>query len=177
MNPPRVDLQLSGPQAAAIESLRHEFAQVSDPHVEGRVRHPLDEILLIALCSVLSDNDSCTDMEVFAQTQLDWRRSFLTLSNSAPSHDVFRNVLMALQPAALVEILQRWSGELGGGQHLAIDGKALRGTYDGEAGKMSRACHAGLGQRAGHQRRAGDLPGEEQRTGGAAARGVRPLRR
>lgn len=134
MKRPHSDRQLSSSQAAAIESLRQEFSRLPDPRVEGRVRYRLDEVLLIALCAVLSDNDSYTDMEVFAETQLDWLRSFLPLSHGAPSHDVFRNVLMALQPTALVEILQRWSAELSG-QHIAIDGKALRGTYDGEAGK------------------------------------------
>jgi hypothetical protein len=38
-------------------------------------------------------------MEDFALTQLAWLRGFLVLENGAPSHEVFRNVLLALAPA------------------------------------------------------------------------------
>lgn len=40
-------------------------------------------MLMIALCSMLSDNDGFTDMEVFAQTQMPWLRTFLTLEHGA----------------------------------------------------------------------------------------------
>ena len=80
----------------------------------GRVVHRLDEVLMIALCATLSDNDAFTDMEAFAKSQLDWLRTFLPLKAGAPSHDVFRNVFMALRPQSLLDILSDWCGELGG---------------------------------------------------------------
>ena len=69
----------------------------------GRIIHRIDEVVMIALCSILSDNDAFTDMEVFATSQLDWLRTFLPLENGAPSHDVFRNVFIALRPEAELE--------------------------------------------------------------------------
>lgn len=147
-----LSLSLANPHAAALEALRSQLATIPDPRTRGRVRHRLDEVLIIALCSVLCDNDSFTGMEAFAQTQLDWLRTFLTLENGAPSHDVFRNVLMALKPGALEDILRQWSGDLGG-KHIAIDGKALRGTYDAEAGRcqvhVMRAWVSDMGISAG----------------------------
>ena len=114
-------------QAAAIENLRARFAQLPDRRMQGRVIHRIDAVVMIALCSMLSDNDSFTDMEAFAKSQLEWLRTFLSLENGAPSHDVFRNVFMALRPQALLDILADWCGELGG-RHIAIDGKSLRGS-------------------------------------------------
>ena len=134
MNPALSLLPLSVSQLVALQKLRSLFALLPDSRVSGRVLHRLDEVLMVAFCSILSDNDSFTDMETFATTQMSWLLGFLTLKNGAPSHDVFRHVFMALRPEALVGILQQWCGELGG-KHIAIDGKALRGTYDAGAGK------------------------------------------
>lgn len=91
---------------------------------------------MIAFCSMLSDNDNFTDMEVFAQTQLDWLRTFLTLKNGAPSHDVFRTLFMAIEPAELTSILSQWCGDLDS-RHVAIDGKVLRGAINSESGRST----------------------------------------
>jgi predicted transposase YbfD/YdcC len=85
---------------------------------------------------MVSDCEDYTDMGFFAQSQLPWLRRFTPLLNGAPSHDVFRNVFMALQPGALLAVMQQWVGELGG-KHLAIDGKVSRGAKDPETGKSS----------------------------------------
>lgn len=121
-------------QLAAVDKLRARFALLPDPRMPGRVVHRMDEVLMIALCSVLSDNDAFTDMEAFAKSQLNWLRRFLPLKGGAPSHDVFRNVFMGLRPQALLDILASWCGELSGRQ-IAVDGKSLRGS-DSPAAKV-----------------------------------------
>jgi predicted transposase YbfD/YdcC len=152
MKPSSIPAPLSPGHSQALQSLRERFAALPDSRVPGRTLHRLDEVLMIAFCSLLSDNDGFTDMEIFAQTQLPWLRTFLPLENGAPSHDVFRNVFMMLRPQALVSILQEWCGDLCG-KHIAIDGKALRGTYDAGAGKclvhVLRAWVSEMGLSAG----------------------------
>jgi predicted transposase YbfD/YdcC len=144
---------LTDDNLAAIERLRSRFARLPDQRMAGRVEHRLDEVLLIAFCSILSDNDAYTDMEAFARSQMVWLRTFLPLINGAPSHDVFRNVFMALQPQALLNILSEWCGELAG-EHVVIDGKALRGTAATATGKsmvhVLRAWVHAAGISAGH---------------------------
>lgn len=125
---------LSDTQQQTLQLLQARFSQLPDARQPGKVLHRFDEVLIIALCAVLCDCDAFTDMEDFAQTQLAWLRSFLVLENGPPSHDVFRNVLLALKPQALLDILTGWCGELTG-RHIAIDGKALRGTYNAENGR------------------------------------------
>lgn len=115
------------PPVSPLELLRARFATIPDPRQAGRVHHRLDEVLMIAFCSMLSDNDAFTDMEAFAQTQLPWLRTFLSLPHGPPSHDVFRNVFIALRPQAMLDILADWCGDLAGRQ-IKIDGKALRGS-------------------------------------------------
>ncbi|MFT5405312.1 MAG: hypothetical protein ACI9DF_004159, partial [Verrucomicrobiales bacterium] len=100
----------------------------------GRIIHRIDEVVMFALCSILSDNDAFTGMETFAKSQLDWLLTFLPLEKGAPSHDVFRNVFIALRPESLLTILSDRCGGLDGKQ-IAIDGKSLRGSDSLAAGK------------------------------------------
>lgn len=67
------------------------FATLPDERIAGRVLHPLPEVLLTALCAMISDCESYTDMESFARSQLDWLRQFIPLRHGPPSHDVFCN--------------------------------------------------------------------------------------
>lgn len=113
----------SGP----FELLRARFAAVPDARSTGCVLHTIDEVLIIALCSMLSDNAAFTDMEQFARSQMPWLRTFLPMPHGPPSHDVFRNVFMAIKPEALLLIMADWCGDLSSHQ-IMIDGKALRGT-------------------------------------------------
>lgn len=121
---------------APLTRLHELFAALPDPRVSGRVLHRLPEVLLVALCAMVSDCEDYTDMGIFAHSQLEWLRRFTPLVHGAPSHDVFRNVFMSLKPDALLEVMQQWVGELGG-KHLAIDGKVSRGAKDPATGKSS----------------------------------------
>lgn len=119
-----------------ILRLKQLFATLPDPRVIGRVLHPLPEVLLVALCAMVSDCEDFTDMGHFAESQLAWLRQFIPLHNGAPSHDVFRNVFLALRPDALLEIMELWVGELDGKQ-VTIDGKVSRGAKDSATGRSS----------------------------------------
>ena len=125
---------LTSDQLESLVKLKRLFATLPDGRQPGKVAYPLPEVLMMALCAMLSDCGDFTEMEVFAETQEHWLKTFLSLPNGTPSHDVFRNVFMALSPEALLEILSTWGAELSG-RHIAIDGKALRGTWDGASGK------------------------------------------
>ncbi|MES2595254.1 MAG: ISAs1 family transposase [Verrucomicrobiota bacterium] len=133
-NPPSSPGPVSSEEQGILQRLREAFGQMPDTRQSGKVLHRLDEVLVCAFCSILCDGDSFTDMEDFAQTQLPWLRGFMPLEHGAPSHDVFRNVFMMLQPESMLELFGRWCGPLEG-QHVAIDGKTLRGTHDTESGR------------------------------------------
>ncbi|MFN0078148.1 MAG: ISAs1 family transposase, partial [Prosthecobacter sp.] len=117
----------SAADLSVLHRLRSAFSLFDDTRQQSKVLHRLDEVLVCSFCAILCDADSFTDMEDFATTQLPWLRSFLTLKHGAPSHDVFRNVFMKIDPQAMIDILSQWSGPLNG-LHIAIDGKTLRGT-------------------------------------------------
>jgi len=153
--PPAASQAIGEPYALPeILRLKQLFATLPDARVHGRVLHPLPEVLLIALCAMVSDCEDFTDMGHFAQSQLSWLRQFMPLRNGAPSHDVFRNVFLALQPDALLEIMELWVGGLDGKQ-VTIDGKVSRGTKDAVTGRSTlhilRAWVSEAGLSVGHE--------------------------
>lgn len=113
------------------------FENLTDPRVERTRVHNLFELVVIALCGTIAGADSWADIERFGNQRLSWLRTFLQLTEGIPSHDTFGRVFARLDPAELVNCIQQWLAEIGReiGQHIAIDGKTLRGSFDKAAGK------------------------------------------
>jgi predicted transposase YbfD/YdcC len=122
------------PALNPLQQFAAHFANLTDPRVERTRRHVLQDILVIALCGMIANANTCVDIERFGKAKLDLLRRFLDLPNGIPSHDTFSRVLARLEPAALLVCLHNWLNELRtkvGGKHVAIDGKTLRGSHDG----------------------------------------------
>jgi hypothetical protein len=70
-------------------------------------------------------------METFGRKRKDWLRRFLALPNGIPSHDTFERVFDRLQPRAFQACFQEWVQAVSTAlriEHVAIDGKTLRGS-------------------------------------------------
>ena len=115
------------PGGPRLADLLKALQRIPDPRAQGQVRHPLAEVLFIALCAVISDGDSFTDMELFARTQADWLHRYVPLVHGPPSHDTFRYVFSLIRPEALLALMREWLGDLSG-LHLKIGGKVSRGA-------------------------------------------------
>ena len=84
-------------------------------------------------------------METFAKTQTEWLRQFIKLQHGAPSHDTFLRVLETLKPGCLDEAVQDMLQQLNlhdKGDHVAIDGKVLRGCYNIKGMSLLRTVSA-----------------------------------
>jgi predicted transposase YbfD/YdcC len=113
------------------------FENLTDPRIERTRRHELFDLVVVALCGTIAGADTWTDIERFGRARLDWLRTFLRLAGGIPSHDTFGRVFAMLDPAGLVACIRQWLVEVGCqlGQHIAIDGKTLRGSFDTTAGR------------------------------------------
>jgi predicted transposase YbfD/YdcC len=121
--------------------LRH-FRKLKDPRVNRRRLHSLQAIVVIAVCAVIAGAQDFQQVALFAQKRQDWLAGFLELPNGVPSHDTFERVFARLDPVAFqagfVSWMTDWHFRLTG-KHLAVDGKALRGSAS--ATKGFRALH------------------------------------
>ena len=107
------------------------FSKLTDPRVERTKAHMLEDILLIAIASVICGTESWNDMENFGKAKQEWLRTFLRLPEGIPSHDTFNRVFSALNPEELESSFIAWTrsvAELTDNEVISIDGKSMRGT-------------------------------------------------
>ncbi len=113
------------------------FSGVEDPRSGNARRHDLQELLVIALCTVLCGGESCVDMADFAEEKEAFLREFLSLANGLPSHDTFSRVFRALDPEqfrrCFRDFMARFAETCQG--VIAIDGKVLRRSFDTASAK------------------------------------------
>ena len=53
--------------ASCVGSIKRYFRQVMDPRVQGRTRHLLIDIFVIAICGVIADCDSWSEIVQFGE--------------------------------------------------------------------------------------------------------------
>jgi predicted transposase YbfD/YdcC len=110
----------------------HHFAAVPDPRDSRYTTHLLGDILTIALCALLSGAKSFEDLAAFGRAKQTWLRSLgLTLPSGIPAHDTFRDLFCQLAPGLFQDCFTAWINAVCarlGVKHVAIDGKAQRGS-------------------------------------------------
>src|SRR6201988_1275577 len=89
------------------EVVRH-FEKLEDPRCEVNLRHPLVSVVVIALLAVLAGAGGPTAIARWALLKQEFLVQVLDLPNGVPRKDVFRRVLMVLQPAAFQACFARW---------------------------------------------------------------------
>jgi predicted transposase YbfD/YdcC len=118
---------------ATAPSLVDYFASLPDPRVERTKRHLLGDILVIALCAMLSGAEDFVAMEAWGRAREPWLRERLALPNGIPSHDTFGRVFARLDPEAFARCFLAWVEavrQASAGELVALDGKTLRRSFD-----------------------------------------------
>ncbi|MCU0353535.1 MAG: ISAs1 family transposase [Cytophagales bacterium] len=105
------------------------FQNVPDWREQHKVKHKL--ILLIGLCTYLSNGEDYEDMVIFAKTKGGLLPDLLSLSNGVPSHDTFNRVFQVLDCQILRDFLSAHGKEIAdvlAEKQICLDGKKLGGT-------------------------------------------------
>jgi len=110
----------------------HHLDCIQDPR-HHNTRHVLYDMLLIALCAVVSGADAWTQVAEYGRSKSQWFEKFLQLPNGIPSHDTFGRLFARTDPKGFPTFFARWVHDIGqslNGKTVAIDGKTLRGSQD-----------------------------------------------
>ncbi|WP_053405862.1 ISAs1 family transposase [Persicobacter sp. CCB-QB2] len=113
------------------------FSGVEDPRQEWRCLHPLENILFIALATMICNGEDFEDMVIFGEQNYEWLAECLDLSNGIPSHDTFNRVLQRLRPDSLLNSLKEDGQQLldvVNEKQVILDGKKLRGVSPNQKG-------------------------------------------
>lgn len=109
------------------------FTLVLDPRVERTRWHLLTDIITIAILAVIAGAQGWEDIEEYGLNKKEWLLTFLELPFGIPSPDTFRRVFEKINPKEFEQCFRGWVQSLVenlGVEVVAIDGKALRGSYD-----------------------------------------------
>ena len=143
------------PQQQPDLSIPKFFAKLQDPRRAHRRLHRLQDIIVIALCAVIAGAQDWQQIVTFGRKRLEWLRGLLELPNGIPSHDTFERVFDRLKPQAFQACFRGWVQAVSAAlriKHIAIDGKALRGSASAKLGPLhlvsawATAQHLSLGQ-------------------------------
>jgi predicted transposase YbfD/YdcC len=121
-------------------AFHHHFLDLQDPRVERTRKHPLINIVFIAVCGILSGANSFAAIHEFATDRRSWFARFLDLTNGIPSEDTLGRVLARLNPGEFEKGLLSWIQavhEVTDHRLIPIDGKTLRGSYDRADGRAA----------------------------------------
>jgi len=121
-----------------LEDFARAFDSLDDPRSDRNRLHPLLSVLAIAVMAILAGAGGPTAIARWANHKADWLTRLLPLPNGIPQKDVFRRVLMSLDPATFQNCFASWiqdllaAHEAGSGAKtlLNIDGKTLRRSHD-----------------------------------------------
>ena len=114
-------------------SIVEHFQTLEDPRIERTKKHPLLDILVIAVCTLLTGGEGFQDMEPFGKSKQAWLRTFLALPHGIPSHDTFGRVFARLNPQRFQECFLSWTRAVAQFTHgtlISLDGKTVKASFD-----------------------------------------------
>ena len=84
-----------------IAKLKEEIKNIREPRRTGygNIRHKLEDIIIIGLCTVICGGEDFVDMEEFGKSRKEFLAKFLELPNGIPASDTFRRVFEKNDPA------------------------------------------------------------------------------
>jgi len=137
-----------------LQSLIRSLSVVVEPRRLRGIRHPLLNVLTIAVLGCMCRCDDAEALEDWGNKEADWLAGFLDMPHGIPSQDVFLRVLAAIDPLSFRQAFHTWVSEvfalLGIEQQVAIDGQTHRRSGDKKKGQKpvhmvhALACETGL---------------------------------
>lgn len=127
-------------QSDDVVSILEYFKDLEDPRSRVNRRHLLGELIGICVLAVIANADGPKAIGIWAASNAEWLKCYLTLPCGISSHNTIGRLLAALKPQAFQNcVFQQWIATLSARadavseetrDHIAIDGKALRGSHD-----------------------------------------------
>jgi predicted transposase YbfD/YdcC len=122
-----------------LDEVVAHFTELEDPRSPINRQHPLVSVVVIALMAVLAGAGGPTAIARWAEFKKEWLVQVLPLPAGIPRKDVFRRVLMLLNPAVFQACFVNWLQALRAKVAeasdvdqpvFAVDGKTARRSHD-----------------------------------------------
>ena len=111
------------------------FSIIEDPRKDINVKHDFLDVLFLTVSAVISGAEGWQDIEDFGRDKLDWLRQYRAFKNGIPVDDTIARIVRAIAPEQFNQAFINWVNEIrqdNGKEQIAIDGKTLRHSFDGD---------------------------------------------
>lgn len=111
------------------------FDGLEDPRRDINRKHNFLDVIFLTMCAVISGAEGWADIHLFGKTHLDWLRKYRAFEQGIPVDDTIARIIRRIDPAQLNDIFLNFINEIRkveGKELIAIDGKTLRHSFDGE---------------------------------------------
>lgn len=119
-------------EAPVTREILRVFGELQDPRGNNR-HYLLCDVILLAIAAVMCGSEGWQDIEDWTAGAVEFLAPLLSKpEHGAPSADTFRRVFARLSTSGFESCFQAWTQSLQqstGGQLIALDGKALRGSF------------------------------------------------
>ncbi len=116
-------------------SFTDHFSIIEDPRKDINVKHDFLDVLFLTVSAVVSGAEGWQDIEDFGRDKLDWLRQHRVFKNGIPVDDTIARIVRAIVPEQFNQAFINWVNEVrrdNGKEQIAIDGKTLRHSFDGD---------------------------------------------
>lgn len=113
------------------KSLFDHFLIVQDPRLKRTQKHKLIDIIIIAVCGVISSCETWVEIEEYGNLKKDWFKNFLELPGGIPSHDTFGRVFSLINPQEFQQAFYNWTKatfNIDNDEIIAMDGKYFKSS-------------------------------------------------
>jgi hypothetical protein len=96
-------------------------------------KHLVLDILVIAVCPLLTGGEGLQDRACFGQSTWPWLQTCLALPHGMPSHDTFGRVLARLTPQRFPACCLSWPQAVAQRTHgacVSLDGTTVRASFE-----------------------------------------------
>ena len=114
---------------------KKSFEGIEDFRQAGKVKHKLIDIIFIGVVASIANANSFIEIGAFAEVKEEWLKKYIDLEYGVPSHDTIQRVFEHLDSKAFNRAFMEWTNKVCDhteGRIIAIDGKTVRGSIDGE---------------------------------------------
>mgnify|MGYP002519701553 FL=1 len=131
-----VEIDLTQIEINELQNLMIIFKKQDDTRIQGKVKHLMSDIIMIAFLAILARCGGWDEIAMFAKSKEEWLKKFLELPNGIPSHDTIQRVISLLNPETLysscikflIEKIDNLTIKDNDKDVLSMDGKVSKGS-------------------------------------------------
>lgn len=105
--------------------------EIEDNRKDINKDYDLVDIIFLTMAAVLSGAEGWKAIHLFGEAKLDWLRQYRDFKNGIPTRHSIGRIIRGVSADALMESFAIWINkqrEITGNEHIAFDGKTLRGS-------------------------------------------------